>query len=150
MRRFFIFSTPRSGSAWLSVFLTYGGSFCQHEPLVHGKGVYFPEYPVSGAIDTGAAFIKYVPPEGVDIFHLARDKQEVAESLKRMGLPSYDLTAYKSQFRYLDLFDVDYLEVLWGVVTKLPFDRNRTEALIEMNVQRSVSAIRTHLMRRAS
>lgn len=150
MRRFLIYSTPRSGSAWLSNFLTYGGSFCQHEPLAHGNGIYWPEYPVSGAIDTGAAYIGYKPPEGVEIFHLARDKQEVAASLKKMGLPSYDLTAYKSQFRYRDLFDVDYLEVLWGVVTHLPFDRNRTEALIEMNVQRSVSAIRSHLMRRAS
>lgn len=149
MRRFFIYSTPRSGSAWLSNYLTYAGSFCQHEPLVHGNGVYFPSYPVSGAIDTGAAFIGYVPPEGVEIFHLARDKQEVADSLKRIGLKSYDLSAYRSGFRYRDLFDINYLEVLWGLVTKLPFDRNRTEALIEMNVQRSISALRVHARRRA-
>jgi hypothetical protein len=110
--------------------------------------VYFPEYPVSGAIDTGAAFIKYVPPEGVDIFHLGREKDEIAKSLERIGLKSYDLTAYRSQFRYRDLFDVNYLEMLWGVVTHLPFDRLRTEALIEMNVQRSIPALRRHLMLR--
>jgi hypothetical protein len=150
VRKFLIYSTPRSGSAWLSNFLTYNGSFCAHEPLAHGNGIYWAEYPVSGAIDTGAAYVGYKPPEGVDIFHLSRDRLEIEESLKRIGLPSYNLAAYKSQFRYRDLFDVDYLEVLWGVVTKLPFDRNRTEALIEMNVQRSISAIRSHLIRRTA
>jgi hypothetical protein len=105
--------------------------------------MYFPDYPVSGAIDTGAAFINYQPPAEVEIFHLCRDKKEVVESLKRIGLSAYDLAAYKSGFQYKDLFDIDYLEVLWGLVTKLPFDRNRTEMLIEMNVQRSISAI-TH------
>ncbi len=137
-----MYSTPRSGSAWLSNFLTYGGSFCQHEPLAYGKGVYFPEYPVSGAIDTGAAFIKYVPPEGVEVFHLTRPYWEVTESLKKIGLPSYDLSAYKSGFQFRDLFDIDYLEILWGLVTKLPFDRLRTEALLEMNVQRNIGLLR--------
>lgn len=143
MRRFLIYSTPRSGSAWLSNFLTYGGSFCQHEPLADGGGIYFPDYPVSGAIDTGAAILGYIPPDGVEVFHLCRNKQEVADSLKRIGLPTYDLSRYKSGFQYRDLFDIDYLEIVWGVVTKLPFDRNRAEMLIEMNVQRSISAL-TH------
>lgn len=146
MRRFFIYSTPRSGSAWLSNFLTYAGSFCQHEPLADG-GMYFPDYPVSGAIDTGAAFLGYRPPEGVEIFHLCRDKGEVAASLKKIRLPSYDLSAYQSGFRYRDLFDVNYLETLWGLVTQLPFDRARTEMLIEMNVQRNIGAL-AHRVRR--
>lgn len=149
MRRFFIYSTPRSGSAWLSNFLTYGGSFCQHEPMADGSGVYFPEYPVSGAIDTGAALIGYKPPEGVEIFHLARDRDEVVSSLQKIGLKPYDLSAYKSGFRYRDLFDINYLEVLWGLVTHLPFDRNRAEMLIEMNVQRSITALLHRIRRRA-
>lgn len=148
MKRFFIYSTPRSGSAWLSNFLTYSGSFCQHEPLVNG-GMYYPDYPVSGAIDTGAAFIGYAPPEGVDIFYLARDHIEVKASLVKAGLSAYDLSAYKSGFRYRDLFDINYLEVLWGIVTGLPFDRDRAEMLIEMNVQRSIPAIKNRLLRRA-
>lgn len=149
MRRFFIYSTPRSGSAWLSNFLTYGGSFCQHEPMADGSGVYFPEYQVSGAIDTGAALIGYKPPEGVEIFHLARDRDEVVSSLQKIGLKPYDLSAYKSGFRYRDLFDINYLEVLWGLVTHLPFDRNRAEMLIEMNVQRSITALLHRIRRRA-
>lgn len=147
MRRFFIYSTPRSGSAWLANFLTYGGSFCQHEPLADG-GMYFPDYPVSGAIDTGASFIGYKPPIGVEVFYLCRDKQQVADSLRRAGLPAYDLSAYKSGFQYRDLFDVEYLEVLWGLITKLPFDRNRAEMLVEMNVQRSIDAITHRVLRR--
>lgn len=149
MRRFFIYSTPRSGSAWLSNFLTYDGSFCQHEPLANDRAFNFLDYPVSGAVDTGAAFIKYAPPEGTNIFHLARNHAEVKESLKNIGLNSYDLSAYKSGFRYSDLFDIDYLEVLWGIVTGLPFDRNRAEMLIEMNVQRDVGLLTQRLARRA-
>lgn len=145
MRRFFIYSTPRSGSAWLSNFLTYAGSFCQHEPLAYG-GLYFADYPVTGAIDTGAAFVGYKPPEDVEIFHLSRDKYEVKKSLEKIGLKSYDLTLYRGGFRYSDLFNVDYLEILWGLVTKLPFDRLRTEALLEMNVQRNIGLLQ-HRMR---
>lgn len=148
MRRFFIYSTPRSGSAWLANYLTYGGSFCQHEPLANG-GWYPADYPVSGAIDTGAAFIGYKPFLDVEVFYLARNHTEVAASLKRIGLPAYDLSAYKSGFQYRDLFDIDYLEVLWGLVTHLPFDRDRTEMLLEMNVQRSVSALTNRIRRRA-
>jgi hypothetical protein len=143
-----VYSTPRSGSAWLSIFLTYGGSFCQHEPLANG-GMYFPDYPVSGAIDTGAAFIGYKPPEDVHVFHLARYHSEVTASLQRIGLPTYDLSAYRSGFRYRDLFDIEYLEVLWGLVTGLPFDRERTEMLIEMNVQRSIPKLQNRILRRA-
>lgn len=148
MRRFFIYSTPRSGSAWLSNFLTYGGSFCQHEPLAERK-FEFKDYPVSGAIDTGAALIGYVPPDGTEVFHLARDKGQVKASLERIGLKAYDLSAYKSGFKFNDLFDLDYLEVLWGLVTHLPFDRDRAEMLIEMNVQRSIGMLTQRVLRSA-
>ena len=140
MRRFFIFSTPRSGSAWLANFLTYGGSFCQHEPLAAGEMVWH-HYPVSGAVDTGASFVHYVPPEGVEVFHLWRDLAEVNWSLRRMGLPTYDMGDYKRGFDYQRLFDVGYLEEVWGKVTELPFDRPRAKMLIEMNVQRDLGLL---------
>jgi hypothetical protein len=131
----------------LSNFLTYGGSFCQHEPLANGPEVYFPDYAVSGAIDTGAAFLGYKPPEDVELFHLDRDKYEIRKSLERIGLKAYDLSAYASGFRYRDLFDVNYLENLWGLVTRLPFDRDRAEMLIEMNVQRNIGLLQYRIIR---
>ena len=140
MRRFFIYSTPRSGSAWLANFLTYGDSFCKHEPSADGE-ITFADYPVSGAIDTGASFLGYLPPPGTLVFHLWRDPAEVADSLRKIGLPSYDLSAYMRGFEYAKLFDVDYLEKLWNLVTALPFNRERAELLIEMNIQRDVELL---------
>ena len=140
-RRFFIYSTPRSGSAWLSTFLTYSGSYCQHEPLAKGPLVFAP-YPVSGAVDTGASFIKYLPPEDVHVFSLYRDLDDVRESLRRISLPDYDFSNYKSSgFRYERINDIGYLEHMWDEITGLPFDRARAEALIEMNVQRDIRTL---------
>ena len=146
MRRFFIYSTPRSGSAWLSNFLTYGGSFCQHEPLADGRLV-FTHHEVSGAIDTGAAFVGFVPPDDCAVYHLYRDEVAVKRSLKSLGLPVYDLSRYSQGFEYDRLFDVDYLEELWTDITSLPFDRARAEMLVEMNVQRSLPGIARRLRR---
>ena len=139
--RFFIYSTPRSGSAWLSNFLTYGGSFCQHEPLANG-GMFFTDHPVSGAVDTGASFVGYLPPEGVHTYHLYRDPLEVKRSLRRAGLPLYPMDDYKMGFEYGRLFDFGYLEYVWGEVVGLPFDRARAEMLIELNVQRDISSLK--------
>ena len=140
-RRFFIYSTPRSGSAWLSTFLTYGGSYCQHEPLAKGALAFAP-YPVSGAIDTGASFINYFPPEGVRVFSLHRDLGEVRKSLSRIGLPDYDFSNYRfNGFCYERIGDIDYLEHVWDEITGLPFDRARAEALIEMNIQREIRTL---------
>ena len=135
---------PRSGSAWLSNFLTYGDSFCKHEPLAEGV-MKFADSPVSGAVDTGAAFVGYLPPEGTRIFHLSRDIWEVQKSLMRIGLPTIDLSCYLTGFEYGRLFDVGYLENLWGEVTGLPFNKERAEMLIEMNVQRDVEKLRKRL-----
>ena len=147
MRRFFIYSTPRSGSAWLANFLTYGDSFCKHEPLVDGRMV-FADRPVSGAIDTGAAFIGYRPPEGTEIFHLSRDKVAVLSSLARLKTYKWDLSKYKTGFEYERLFDIGYLEDLWNKVTGLQFDKERAEMLIEMNVQRDMAALQARAIRR--
>jgi hypothetical protein len=100
---------------------------------------------VSGAVDTGAALIGYTPPDGVEIFHLSRDLTEVAKSLQRIGLAAYDMSNYRRGFEHSRLFDVGYLEWLWGIVTGLPFDRARAEMLIEMNVQRDMDKLRRRL-----
>jgi ABC-type transport system substrate-binding protein len=145
--KFFIYSTPRSGSAWLANFLTYGGSFCQHEPLSSGE-IVFADYPVSGAIDTGASFIGYLPPEGVKTYHLYRNPAEVKISLRRAGLPIYPMDDYRMGFEYGKLFDVGYLEYVWGEITGLPFDKTRAEMLIDLNVQRDIPALKEKLRNR--
>jgi len=105
----------------------------------------FTDHPVSGAIDTGAAFVGYRPPEGVRVFHLYRDPLEVRRSLRRAGLPVYDLSDYRGGFEYGRLWDIGYLENLWGEITGLPFDRERAEMLINLNVQRDIGKLKKSL-----
>jgi hypothetical protein len=148
VKRFFIYSTPRSGSAWLSNFLTYGGSFCQHEPLADGR-MEFTDHPVSGAIDTGAALVGYLPPANTEVYHLWRNPLDVGISLRRMGLQAYNMCAYKRGFEYNKLFNKFYIRDLWDRVTGLPYDEARAEMLIEMNVQRDLAAVAGRMARRA-
>lgn len=145
--RFFIYSTPRSGSAWLSNFLTYGGSFCLHDPLADGD-FKFLEYPVSGAIDTGAATIGYKPPEGTRIFYLKRRYEDARESLQKTGWPVWDFPKFGEGFEFERLHDIAYLQDVWDQVTGLPFDKPRAEMLIEMNIQRDMTAICARVARR--
>lgn len=107
----------------------------------------FADYPVSGAVDTGASFVGYMPPDGTSTFHLWRDPSEVAASMRAIGLPPYCLDGYRMGFEHKRLFDIGYLEDLWGRVTGLPFCRERTEQLIEMNVQRDIGKLRKRLCR---
>lgn len=92
MMPFFIASLPRSRTAWLANFLTYGPSYCFHEPLaecplesypqlLNSTGTYF-----SGVADSlNCLFMEQL----VDMFPKAkivivrREIGEVAESIKK-------------------------------------------------------------------
>lgn len=109
--------------------------------------MFFADYPVSGAVDTGASFVGYMPPEGTLVFHLWRELSEVRDSLTDIGLPYYNFDSYRRGFEYSRLFDIGYLGDLWCEVTGLPFDKNRAEMLIEMNVQRDIEKLRSRICR---
>jgi hypothetical protein len=160
-RRFFIFSLPRSGSSWLSVFLSGPGSYCYHEPFADGDNVEAkwagrPEECV-GAIDT-SAHKRGMYPVCSAYFVLRRHKHEISSSLKLKGwvlnldteLDALDSIATTFQclpIYYRWLIEVSYLETIWNSVTGgLPFDRERAEYLSEMNIQRKFANVvaRTH------
>jgi hypothetical protein len=159
-KHFFIYSLPRSGSAWLSVFLSQPGAFCIHEPLANEEPVMEqlarrPEE-VSGAIDTSAYSDPISLPPEVPIYVLWRDWQDVEQSSLRMG---YDVDVRTQQrilttnlkvspantIRYKDLGNLDYLEILWKELVGTEFDRERAEYLVEMNIERSLSSVITRL-----
>ena len=64
MKHFFILGHPRSRTAWLSVFMTYGDCFCLHEAYVHAEGITgikdlfrsLPQMRFVGTADSGLAF----------------------------------------------------------------------------------------------
>lgn len=157
-RHFFIFSLPRSGSAWLSQFLSLPGSFCYHEPLADGGPDWLlynmnnrPEACV-GAIDTSA----YQVPDQIQFslscrkFALHRNVTEIARSTERLGaVVDYDVEYSKflrvasdlQPIYYHRLWDISYLRALWSVIVDQPFDAERAKYFMEMNVQRSVSSV---------
>jgi hypothetical protein len=159
-KRFFIYSLPRSGSSWLSVFFSQPGSYCYHEPLADGGWQYLfdrmaarPE-PCVGAIDTCAyqagSNIFAIEPS-VQTFVLIRNKSNIGDSLRRRGW-FFNFATENDKFEtvtrglpaifYDRLFDVDYLEELWGKVVGTPFDRERALYLTEMNVQRMFTIVK--------
>lgn len=156
-RRFFIYSLPRSGSSWLSVFLSLPGAYCYHEPFADGDFADItrrmdqrPEECV-GLIDTSAHQRQLQQVEGWHYFALCRHKHEVASSLRKRGWV-FDLDVEISKFNasiadcipiyYHWLSEISYLENIWRSVTGgLPFDKERAEYLIEMNIQRTFASV---------
>jgi hypothetical protein len=153
---FFIYSLPRSGSAWLSMFFSQPGAFCIHEPLANEALIIEqmkarPEE-VVGAIDTSAYSEPPTLPPEVRTFVLWRDWQDVEQSSLRMGF-DVDVRAQQriltqnvwmekaNTIRYKDLGNLNYLETLWREIVGTSFDRERAEYLVEMRVERSVESI---------
>ena len=159
-KHFFIYSLPRSGSAWLSLFFSQPGAFCIHEPLANEEDVMEqlesrPEN-VVGAIDTSAYAEPIVLPPEVPVYVLWRDWQDIEQSSLRMGFEVDVKTEQRvlmenlkatpaNTIRYKDLENLDYLEILWKEFVGTEFDRGRAEYLIEMRVERKIQSIVTRL-----
>lgn len=140
-----IFSLPRSGSAWLSVLLTYSGTFCYHEPLSDQQPLdELFKRPNSGAVDT-LAFTRPELRQKYRGFALKRDVSQIERSSRECGVN------YKAPYKQFELAttglpviehsmlsDVAYLEKVWGMVVGTPFDRQRAAQLIGMNIQRDL------------
>lgn len=144
---------PRSGSAWLSVFLSGSGASCRHEILADcGKpgdlASHYKSDMLIGAVDTGAAFLHgYVSQElpKVRKYCLLRDRQQSVASLSRLifnsehavqkWMPDYPA------FHYDQLFNLHYLRDLWAELIGTSFDEARAEQLLEMNIQRDLTKL---------
>jgi hypothetical protein len=143
---FFIFSLPRSGSAWLSVFLTYAHSFCYHEPTSERESLdeLFKRPGMVGGVDT----LAYTRPDirfKYNCFVLKRDYADIEKSSRTCGVhykaPARQFEAATEALPVIDyhkLDQIEYLEKLWHLVAGSGFDRQRALQLIEMNIQRNL------------
>jgi hypothetical protein len=144
-----IFSLPRSGSAWLSVLLTYTGTFCYHEPLSERESLdELFKRPGSGGVDT----IAYTRPElrfKYRSFVLKRDIDQIEKSSRQCGV-SYKapVKQFEAATKALPVIDyhkldqINYLESVWHMIAGTPFDRARGLQLIGMNIQRDLEKYR--------
>lgn len=108
MRNFVVFSLPRSRSAWLSRFLSYGEWVCGHDELRHARQLEdvksWLAQPMTGTVETAAApfwrLAKHLSPDTRFVV-IRRDPEEAARSAVRAGL-GHDLGLMAKQFRRLD------------------------------------------------
>jgi hypothetical protein len=154
MTPFFIASLPRSRTAWLANFLTYGPSYCFHEPM---NQVPLSQYPwllgsvgteFSGASDSVNSLVM---DQLIDMFPVAkivvirRDIFKVRESLKNAGLPSTGQWLEKMDqalgriiqvYRPLviDYIDFDAAKIWFYLFPKVPLNRRRLDQLETMRI----------------
>jgi hypothetical protein len=111
---------------------------------------------VVGAIDTLAATRKPAPLVGFDRYVLLRDPNAVLASLRVRGYTLHlGMEVERLKFvardavpiRYEWLHDLNYLGDVWRAVTGLPYDLERAERLIEMNIQREFAAVKIRIDR---
>ena len=87
---FVILSLPRSRTAWLSRFLSYGDWACGHDELRHCRSLddvksWFSQEN-TGTCETAAAPFWRLIPEGVKVVVIRRPVDDVVQSLARFGV----------------------------------------------------------------
>jgi hypothetical protein len=170
---FFILALPRSRSAWLANFLTYGPSFCYHEGLIGCRSMAvlraklaLPGTALCGNADTGAALVvddlvaafpkaRYVllcrPPKGyIEQAKRLGSTEEQAEVLLEEFAHSCEVLgerALKVQSGALD--QARTMREIWEYVgIAAPFPSLRFDMLrdlrVEAIVERVVKKVRKH------
>lgn len=153
MKTFFILCLPRSRSAWLANFLSYGNSHCFHEGLVGCENVQdlrenmeFTGYEVVGNSDCGnILFIDEIIKEFDDAKFVVvhRNAKDVYDELDSIGLPEHGLVQLAEQ--KLKEFDVSAMHVdfnmttedasaLWEFCTGTKCNKDRLEMLDRMDI----------------
>lgn len=108
MTPFIIYALPRSRTAWLSRFLTYGEWVCGHDELRHCRSLddvkTWLSQPCTGTVETAAAPYwrlaeTYAP--GARVVVVRRPAPEVVDSLLRLGGPA-DRELLTYEMRRLD------------------------------------------------
>lgn len=160
MRTFFVLAMPRSGTAWLANFLTWGDAHCFHESSFGCESLGDLEHAfrrtersVVGSCDT-AAIMFYRPlqtrfPESKFLF-IVRDKEEVRASLNKAGFETTgvdmmgdmlseairDTNLHSAAVPFHSLFSQCGMREIWDWL-EIPgaFPWQRFEMLREMNVQ---------------
>ena len=170
MRPFFILSLPRSRTAWLANLLTFGDSFCFHEPLLGVEWIADLHRTFSasnakyvGCADAGASFFvdtiaNCFPSAPVVV--IRRDVDEVDASCKRIGLEMEhrtlcvmdNLLNHAARWpraisvRYSELSFIDSLRTIWNHCAQPgAFNENRARSLMGMNIQLTAPELRRRL-----
>jgi len=159
---FLILALPRSRTAWLSHFLTYGPKVCEHDYIINCASI--EEFllafrqGLAGSVETGAMLGWKVLRQRMPtarIVLVRRDYQEAARSLANacgeagvvLPIPYDELATRDSlldaisqmpgvrQIRYEELSDESTCHWLFEHCLELPFDRDHWARLASTNIQ---------------
>lgn len=116
---FVVFSMPRSRSAWLSAFLTYGEWQCGHDELRHVRSLddvrSWLSMPCTGTVETAAApfwrLLREIRPD-TRVVVILRPIPEIVHSFQRLGAP-FDADALAKTLRRLEA-------KLWQIAERWP------------------------------
>jgi len=169
MAPFMIFALPRSRTAWLSAFLTYGGWQCHHETAIRARSIeqmaWFLRLPRTGVAETACALgwrlFGYHVPELQRVV-VRRPVDDVVASMMRAdlrGVATYDEPTLRAlmqrQRRALDELAVQpgVLVVDYAVLDRrdacaavfehclpLKLPKDRWENMRQRNVQKDITS----------
>jgi len=154
---FLVTGFPRSRTAWLANFLTYGESFCFHEAIngCYDWKTYFKKLSnvnckYVGNSDSGVALSPLVKqmPEIMPVVIIERDKLDVIDSLENIYGEEYEETIFQIVTQIgLNLSKVENaLRIPFEYINEnlseicmhcigTEMNENRAESLINMNIQ---------------
>lgn len=152
MIEFMVIGLPRSGTTWLSNWLTTDTTLCLHDPTASYT---LPDLDALtstktlGIADTALALNpKWVNDHSARKLVLIRDHEEINESLANAGLPLLDpilskrlLEIKAPHILFQDLFNPATAQKIYEYLTLKPFDAERHKYLTELNVQTKDGAV---------
>lgn len=143
---FIVLALPRSGTAWLSNWLTTYGSLCLHDPFSGGLPETWPadHRPRGIACTVSALMPTWLSQHPCPIAIIDRDYHACDASMAKLGMPGTE--AFRDavaampgeRFAFEALFeDEDEAKRLWAyLLPTLPFDAIRYRMLRDLQVQR--------------
>lgn len=160
---FVIFSLPRSRSAWLSAFLSYGGRKCGHDlaprcaSIAEFAEMLATEY--VGTAETGAVIgwraIRKALPDAKFIV-IRRPTSDVLISLDKLGIGDLAITKQIDEragmldelsrvpgvkrFSFTDLNSLETCQAIFEYCLGMPFDWEWWESLARINIQVDVAS----------
>lgn len=159
---FLILALPRSRTAWLAKFLTYGPWVCGHEQIRYFRGLddiqsWFMQPYIGSAETVGCGFWRLVPhyAPGCRVVIIRRPADQVLESCMAQGVIGLDREMLKRQLKFYDrkldqaerrlsgaiTFDFDELndpevcKTIFEYCLQMPFDFNWWSVLSQINIQ---------------
>lgn len=131
---FIVHALPRSGTAWLSVWLD-----CWHDPFAS----MLPEDISGGMSCTGASLLPtWLEAQTCPVVKIVRDHRDCDASLVRIGMrpttPRMRELFKQAQgrpWRFEDIWDEDKARELWGLLKRTPFDAARYRRLRDLRIE---------------